>query len=91
MRDLLLRQASGTNATVCKAAARALAILGTNLTFTCRKASYPYALLGCGTIVEIAMVSFCSHLHFNQFEMSLLLFCAAHILSVCAHCMAENA
>ncbi|XP_024394241.1 phospholipase A I isoform X2 [Physcomitrium patens] len=30
LRDLLLRQASGTNAIVCKAAARALAILGEN-------------------------------------------------------------
>lgn len=40
VRDLLLRQAFGTNATVCRAAARALAILGTNLKFTCRKASH---------------------------------------------------
>ncbi|KAG0585410.1 hypothetical protein M758_2G009100 [Ceratodon purpureus] len=30
LRDLLLRQATGTNSTVCKAAARALAILGEN-------------------------------------------------------------
>jgi hypothetical protein len=32
LRDLLLRQATGTNSTVCKAAARALAVLGTKLT-----------------------------------------------------------
>lgn len=39
LKDLLLRQASGTNGTVCRAAARALAILGTGCTLTCRTAS----------------------------------------------------
>lgn len=44
LRDLLLRQASGTNAIVCKAAARALAILGMFLTIVCTK---PALFLAC--------------------------------------------